>query len=735
MTFKKERAGITAILLFAQMILITFVVDAVLAREVSLSKTLLPLIVREGVLTVLLLVAAIIGYFAVPTGRKKDLYTEIAFGTEAIFWLLSAIWLGTGGVLGAMEIVLVLIVLALLVACAAAHMVLAPRKERKGKWNRLRLAVTAFDLTLLAVGFFVAIYYRNDFMRADVCIVMFILSALSILFFWWMPEKLNHAVSLGMVFIQIIVYLVCFGKLCANKELQSLFGVFFKGRGLTQVLVSIAMLMVLLLAVSILLHYLKNLQIVGKFATIAFTSLVIGLFLMLGTLQEKMGDATNINADSAVEKSQYSIFVLTDDPAQQLGDVVSYSVGYASEGRSIAMATAIEKLNEAAGTKLSLTEYRTHTELATALTTGEVRAIFMETLYAQMVDMVYEALEIEDSFTSQIREVYQLEMDAVADDPVPTGGPTPTADPENPTPTPDPAHPTGGPDRDPTKPIPFVPRADNSGRDLSKEPFTVYVSGIDTYGGISARSRSDVNLLLSVNPATKEIAIVTTPRDGYVDIPGKTTKLRDKLTHAGIYGPQYSMATLEYLYGVPVDFYIRVNFSSVEAIVDVLGGVDAYALFNFSTEDGWHFNKGLNHMNGKQALSFARERKNVSGGDYTRGKHQVELIKGLIGKMTTSRVLSNYESLLSSVSRSFQTDITLAQIAQLVSMQMSDGANWHITSYETLGHGDMRLCDAMPTDRLWVAILDEASVRKSSELLSRVLNGDYIKDGEYKYDN
>ena len=103
--------------------------------------------------------------------------------------------------------------------------------------------------------------------------------------------------------------------------------------------------------------------------------------------------------------------------------------------------------------------------------------------------------------------------------------------------------------------------------------------------------------------------------------------------------------------------------------------------------------------------------------------------------MTTSRVLSNYESLLSSVSRSFQTDITLAQIAQLVSMQMSDGANWHITSYETLGHGDMRLCDAMPTDRLWVAILDEASVRKSSELLSRVLNGDYIKDGEYKYDN
>ena len=139
-------------------------------------------------------------------------------------------------------------------------------------------------------------------------------------------------------------------------------------------------------------------------------------------------------------------------------------------------------------------------------------------------------------------------------------------------------------------------------------------------------------------------------------------------------------------------------------------------------------------MNGAEALSFVREREHVPNGDYTRGKHQIEVIKGLINKMTSSKVLSNYESFMSAASKSFQTDISLSQIAQLVSMQMSDGAEWHITSYESVGDGAFRECDAMSGMSLYVALLRPESVRKSAELMIRVLNGDHIGDDEYKYD-
>lgn len=735
MSLKKERAGITAMLMLAHLILITFVIDAALVKGVSIAGVILPLAIREGVLLFILLAMSFAGYFVCPyTKRLRDRFAMAAFGLEGLFWILSVIWMGTHKVLGATEIVFAFLMVLLLGVCAFSHISLSPKKE-KGNWFRVRLMISVCTLVMMAASYFVVFRYRNDFIRTDASLVMFSLCVVSLIFLWWFPENVNHILTLVLVVGQLLVFLICFGGLCKNKDMQSLVGVAFAKKSTSQMLMTFACLFVFLLAISILLHYLKNLQVVGKLASISLACLVVGSFLILRGMSAGANKTTNIDAGDAVSKEEYGIYVLKEDSAEKLSDVTSYVIGYASEGRTNAMNSALAALTEKLGVSPTLVRKDTFSELANALYDGEVKAVFFECLYAEMIDLGFEVAELDRTFTEDTRLIGTVEIDEVPDDENPQV-PTPTIDPNaTPTPTLAPGDPTPIPTREPGKTIPFTERPDNSGKDLSTTPFTVYISGIDTYGGISARSRSDVNLLIAINPKTKEMSIVTTPRDSYVDIPGKTSDLRDKLTHAGIYGPQYSMATLEYLYGVPVDFYVRVNFSSVIAIVDVLGGVDVQSLYSFTSIDGYSYAKGLNHLNGTLALGFARERKNVPGGDWTRGKHQIELIKGIIGKMTSSSVLTNYESLLNAVSKSFQTDVTLAQISQLVGMQMSDSAQWHITSYETTGHGDMRLCDVYRSERLWVAILDEPSVHKASELMTRVLNGDHIADGEYKYDN
>ncbi len=728
MTLKKERAGIIAMVMYAQMILVVFVISASLARDVGLGGVVLPLVIRAAVLTMLVLIGAIVAYFLVPK-KKRSWFILGAFGFEILAWALAAVWMGLKGVFGVTEFLYAFLVVALLVIGTAIHTLLAPKKE-KGNWARVRVMASLEVIVFLVGAFYVVLHFRNDIMRTDVTLLMFVLCAVSLLCFWWCSESVNHVLTLVIILLQVISYIVCFGKLCANKEQQELIGVVLKSKNMSHILTMLAMLLVFLLAVAVLLQYLKNLQVIGKYASISFTCIVIGMLMLLGSLQDKLGDAAGIDSGDAVTTEEYCLYVPTDDPAQELSDAAGYTIAYGAEGRTIAMAKAVEALGEKAGTTLTLRGYNSRIEAAEALRKGEVKAVFIEGLYVEILDAAYEAMEMDVSFTGSTRSIFTLSIPAVPDDPEPTeepddpnATPTPTIKPGEPTPTPD-----------PFQPAEFKERPDNSGIDLTTTPFTVLLSGIDTYGGITARSRSDVNLLMCVNPVTKEIAIVTTPRDAYVHIPGKTKKLRDKLTHAGIYGPQYSMATLEHLYSVPVDFYVRVNFSSVVKIVDVLGGVDANSLYTFTSEGGYQYRKGLMHMNGSQALAFVRERHNVPGGDYTRGKHQIEVIKGLINKVTSSKVLTNYESFLNTLSKSFQTDITVSQIAQLATMQSSDGANWHITSYETVASGDWAYCDAMPSTKLWVASLDVNSIAKSAGLMRRVLNGEYIQDGEYKYD-
>ena len=169
---------------------------------------------------------------------------------------------------------------------------------------------------------------------------------------------------------------------------------------------------------------------------------------------------------------------------------------------------------------------------------------------------------------------------------------------------------------------------------ITKEPFVIYLSGVDTRGELTEKARSDVNILAVVNPQTKQVALINTPRDYYVDLAGTNSK--DKLTHAGLYGVETSMATLGNLYGVSVDHYIRINFAGFINIVDALGGVDVYSDQAFTSvgSPGYYdpttFAEGWNHLDGKSALAFARERHAFASGDIQRGINQMKVIDAML---------------------------------------------------------------------------------------------------------
>ncbi len=264
------------------------------------------------------------------------------------------------------------------------------------------------------------------------------------------------------------------------------------------------------------------------------------------------------------------------------------------------------------------------------------------------------------------------------------------------------------------------PRPDGNiadGGSVTDSPFIVYVSGIDTSGSIALKSRSDTNILMAVNPRTKKILLVSTPRDTYTPLYGVSGSVKDKLTHAGLYGPECSMGTLETLYDISIDYYIRVNFSSVIDIVDALGGVDVYSAYSFTSQNtsGYSFTKGYNHVNGAAALSFCRERYSFGNGDYQRGQNHIEMIKAVINKACSPAILGNFDELMEAVSSCVQTSLSADELTSLVKMQLNDGASWEFESMALTNTGSSSsTCYSLPGPSLYVGIIDEDSRQEIS---------------------
>ena len=242
--------------------------------------------------------------------------------------------------------------------------------------------------------------------------------------------------------------------------------------------------------------------------------------------------------------------------------------------------------------------------------------------------------------------------------------------------------------------------------DITRNTFNVYVSGIDTYGSITTKSRSDVNMIMTVNPTTKTILLTSIPRDYYIPF-NVLGGQRDKLTHSGLYGVNETMQNVASYFGIDIDYFIRVNFDSLIDIVDSLGGIEVYNPQAFK-----NFEVGKITLNGEEALAFSRERYSFEDGDKERGRNQMRVSTGIINKVLSPAIISNYSELMDKLHVSFQTNMSDEQIISLVRMQLDDMSPWTIQQQSVNGNGQTLYSPIYGSD-LYMMVPDDKSVENA----------------------
>jgi len=258
---------------------------------------------------------------------------------------------------------------------------------------------------------------------------------------------------------------------------------------------------------------------------------------------------------------------------------------------------------------------------------------------------------------------------------------------------------------------------------VTREPFNVYISGIDIYGDISMISRSDVNMIMTINPNTHQILLTSIPRDYYVQL-HDTTGSRDKLTHAGLYGINMSIETIEDLLEEDIDYYVRVNFTTLINLVDAIGGIDVYSDTEFRayTDPSCYYTVGTIHLDGKCALAFARERMVYIDGDRHRVKNQQDVISAIMKKALTSRTLiTKYTNILESMGNSFQTNIPTDSIYDLINMQLNSMPNWNFDTYSLNGYDSTNGTYTFGAEQLYVMEPDMATVEEARIKIDKVI--------------
>ena len=257
------------------------------------------------------------------------------------------------------------------------------------------------------------------------------------------------------------------------------------------------------------------------------------------------------------------------------------------------------------------------------------------------------------------------------------------------------------------------------------DSFNIYVSGIDTYGPINEVSRSDVNIILTVNTKTKKVLITTTPRDSYVPIALGGNNQKDKLTHAGLYGVDASIKTLENLYNIDLNYYVRLNFTSFLKLIDYLGGVDVDNDKAFTAKhNGQYYAAGRIHLNANQALGFVRERYALSDGDRDRGRNQQKVITAIIRKLTSTDALTNFNDILQGIQDSIQTNMPFVTMMNLVNSQLETGGLYSVESTDLTGVGSMDLPSyAMPNSKLYMMEVDENKLQSIKDAMKAILEG------------
>ena len=398
---------------------------------------------------------------------------------------------------------------------------------------------------------------------------------------------------------------------------------------------------------------------------------------------------SNISGETT-EVTQMAVYVKSDDAADSVEATAGYTYGILSSLDRENTDGAVAHLNSQFGTEVQTKEYAGLTELADGILNGEVNAMLLNSGYLS----VYEDMDGYTDFSTKIKEVGTVDVESTIQ---------------------------SAEESAPIEPITTA----NGGK-----VYTIYLSGIDTRGEMTAKSRSDVNIIATVNTDTHEILLVSTPRDYFVPL-SISGGAPDKLTHAGIYGIDVCMDTLGMLYDIDINYYFRINFGGFVKVIDALGGITVNSDYDFDSKNilGYHFNKGENYVNGEQALIFARERYAFQEGDRQRGKNQMEVIRGVVKKALSPEILTSYSSILSSLDGCFGTNITYEEIAQILQQQLTNGGDWTIVSYSVNGTGATEKPYSM-SQKAYVMVPDYNTVDKAKSLMEKVRNGEVVTQEE-----
>lgn len=258
---------------------------------------------------------------------------------------------------------------------------------------------------------------------------------------------------------------------------------------------------------------------------------------------------------------------------------------------------------------------------------------------------------------------------------------------------------------------------------IKNTAFNVLISGMDSYGNINKTTRNDVNMVVTINPNTNKMLLTSIPRDYYVQLHEKKG-YKDKLTHAGIYGINTAVQTIEDLFNIDINYYVKVNFTTVVDLVDKIGPIEIYSDKNLNL-DGCKYVVGNNVVNGKCALRFARERHSYLEGDNHRVKNQQEVIKGIFNKLKNSpNILADYNSVLEVMNGKFATNIEMSELTSFIKYEVEDIGKYEIISTQVDGTGSMEYTYSYPHQKLYVMFPNEQSVSNAKEGIEKILNGE-----------
>lgn len=404
----------------------------------------------------------------------------------------------------------------------------------------------------------------------------------------------------------------------------------------------------------------------GVILTILFA---LGLCFASAALGKTVSTISGITQTST-EYSRLCVYVRAEDEAESIYDVADQTFGVLNTFQRENTDAAVSQLSAELGREIQIREYDGLTGLLEALFAGEVRAVILN---AELLELTAEVSGYED-IADRLKLLSEQRVEI--EKPLETPKPTETAAAE-------------------------IQKSENC--------FSLYVSGIDTKGNISVKSRSDVNIIVTVNTQTHQILLLSTPRDYYVPLP-ISDGVPDKLTHAGLYGVEVSKGALEMLYETEIDYYFRVNFTGFQKIIDAIGGVDAEL-------DGY---SGVMHLNGEEALKHARDR---TYGDRWRGKNQMRIIQAAINKVLSPQILTSFNALLDATEGSFETSMPYDLIASLIREQLKSNPQWEILRYSVDGTGDsavpftFMMLDGKP---MWLYVMhpDETTVGIAKDLMN-----------------